>query len=384
MLPYGTTVERIGLGPRASRRGSSAPASAPVGGRADLPRRLAGQPRLRGRSTTGRCRVCTCATGRSRSASGARCSGARRAPRLEIVPGLLAATLAEAGVPVAAEADSGLATLAGVDRNGVVRIADPDACETGCGAGLSVVRARPGDLGPLVEALASRRPADRDGRRLARRSGAAAGRGRRPRVRRQPDLGLDPDRRGRDHHRRRATRCSTGSGSSRRTRSTAPRSGPTGERDPAAVADRSEAPRHPPGPRVCRPCCRSVIWIGLCGLAAAIWRGRGARLGLRLLAPAACLGPGPAAGGGGAATPRRSPRACCSASARSRSRRRGRRWRAASSALAVACGVTVAAYAIDVVAGSPLTALSVLGPEPGRRGRASSGSATSSRRCSPP
>jgi hypothetical protein len=34
-------------------------------------------------------------------------------------------------------------------------------------------------------------------------------------------------------------------------------------------------------------------------------------------------------------------------------------------ALAAACAVTVAAYAVDVVAGSPLTALSVLGPNPG-------------------
>jgi hypothetical protein len=34
-------------------------------------------------------------------------------------------------------------------------------------------------------------------------------------------------------------------------------------------------------------------------------------------------------------------------------------------ALAVACGVTVAAYALDVVAGSPYSSLSVLGPDPG-------------------
>ena len=34
-------------------------------------------------------------------------------------------------------------------------------------------------------------------------------------------------------------------------------------------------------------------------------------------------------------------------------------------ALALACGLSVAAYAVDVVAGSPLTAFSVLGPNPG-------------------
>jgi hypothetical protein len=37
----------------------------------------------------------------------------------------------------------------------------------------------------------------------------------------------------------------------------------------------------------------------------------------------------------------------------------------AYAALALACGVTVAAYAVDVIAGSPLTSLSVLGPNPG-------------------
>ena len=36
-------------------------------------------------------------------------------------------------------------------------------------------------------------------------------------------------------------------------------------------------------------------------------------------------------------------------------------------ALAVACGLTVGAYALDVVAGSPLTTLSLLGPNPGAR-----------------
>ncbi len=50
-----------------------------------------------------------------------------------IVPGLLASTLADSGVPVVAEADSGLATLIGVDRDGVVRIVDPRACRNGCG-----------------------------------------------------------------------------------------------------------------------------------------------------------------------------------------------------------------------------------------------------------
>ena len=36
-------------------------------------------------------------------------------------------------------------------------------------------------------------------------------------------------------------------------------------------------------------------------------------------------------------------------------------------ALAVACGATALAYAVDLIAGSPLTQLSLVGPQPGRR-----------------
>ena len=50
-------------------------------------------------------------------------------------------------------------------------------------------------------------------------------------------------------------------------------------------------------------------------------------------------------------------------------------------ALAVASALTVLAYAVDVIAGSPLTSLSLLGPQSRASGSASTGSATSSRRC---
>ena len=86
-----------------------------------------------------------------------------------IVPGLLASTLARAGVPVVAEPDSGLATLIAVDRDGTARLAPGHQCATGCGPGLGVVRARLGELPALVEgvsgddmliAFASGQPAD--------------------------------------------------------------------------------------------------------------------------------------------------------------------------------------------------------------------------------
>ena len=49
-------------------------------------------------------------------------------------------------------------------------------------------------------------------------------------------------------------------------------------------------------------------------------------------------------------------------------------------ALAVASGLTVLACAVDMIAGSPLTSLSLLGPNPGS-GCGSTGSATSWSRC---
>ena len=73
-----------------------------------------------------------------------------------IVPGLMASTLAGAGVPVVAEADSGLATLIGVDREGVVRIAGRP-CASSCGPGLTVLRTRVGELASLAR---SREPGE--------------------------------------------------------------------------------------------------------------------------------------------------------------------------------------------------------------------------------
>jgi hypothetical protein len=71
----------------------------------------------------------------------------------DIVPGLLGSTLADAGIPVTVEAASGLATLAGVDRDGTVPTQPPSACDTGCDRGLSVVRTKLAELAALARTI---------------------------------------------------------------------------------------------------------------------------------------------------------------------------------------------------------------------------------------
>ena len=280
----------------------------------------------------------------------------------EIVPGLLAGTLAEAGVPVAAEADSGLATLAAVDREGAVRIADPSVCVAGCGPGLSVVRALPEELAEMVGALGP------DDLLIAVAAGARAEQELLP-------VGIaGPGFEGN------LTSASTRGDGIVTTTDIAPtvldRLGvevpdevngsvitSAERRDPAAVAELQQR-------LDTRPSREPVVlvplgtWLVLSGLAALIWRRPGARVALWLLglsvawAPALLLvaaaldastlasallvGVGSVALAGLAA-----------------------RLLAGPAALALACGITVAAYAIDVIAGSPLTALSTLGPNPG-------------------
>ena len=102
------------------------------------------------------------------------------------------------------------------------------------------------------------------------------------------------------------------------------------------------------------------------GLAALAWRAAGRALALRLLALSLRLG---------AAAPAAARRARRRPARRRRSRsgsgRRRWRWRPIGCSRRLRAGsrsparVTVGAYAVDVVAGSPLTALSVLGPNPG-------------------
>ena len=275
-----------------------------------------------------------------------------------IVPGLLASTLEDAGVEVTAEADSGLATLMGVNRDGSVPIA-PDA---GAGAGLSVVRIRLGELRAVTESLGP------DDLLIAVAAGARAD---------QELLPIGVAGPGYDGN---LTSASTRTDGVIVSTDIAPTvlghfgvsvpdefngseitSG--AGRDPEEVADLQSRLDHRPS-RDTVVLLPLLIWLVLSGLAALVWRAPGARVALRLLALSICWAPaillvlaapdsGPlvsalAVGLGAPAlalVTDRSLRGCAG--------------------LALAAGVTVAAYAVDVVAGSPLTALSVLGPNPG-------------------
>ena len=210
-----------------------------------------------------------------------------------IVPGLLASTLTDAGVPVAAEADSGLATLIAVDRDGVVPDRRPATLRGGLRPRRSASFARQARRAARARRGArTRRPADRDRRRRAAPTQellpiGIAGRG----VRRQPDLGLDPHRRGRDDHRHRpdGARAPRGRGARRdeRQRDHARATSATRRRSPSC---RTGSTRAPAGRR--SRCCRSAIWLALCGArGAASGAGRGARVALRLLGLACAWAP---------------------------------------------------------------------------------------------
>lgn len=279
-----------------------------------------------------------------------------------IVPGLLASTLIADGVPVAAEADGGLATLAAVDGEGAVRVADRSACVAGCGPGLSVVRAQPDELGSLVATLGS------EDLLIALATGARG------------DQKLLPVGIAGEGFRGNLTSASTRTDGVVTTTDIAPTvldrlgvevpdeingseitSGD--ERDPAAVADLQQRFDTRPS-RDLVVLVPLGIWLVLVGLAALVGRLEGARLGLRLLglsvawAPflllvaaavdATTLASALMVGLGSVAL------AAVTA-----------RLLAGCAALALACAVTVGAYGLDVIAGSPLTSLSVLGPNPG-------------------
>ncbi|HVY97139.1 MAG TPA: hypothetical protein VHA54_09295 [Solirubrobacterales bacterium] len=107
-----------------------------------------------------------------------------------------------------------------------------------------------------------------------------------------------------------------------------------------------------------------AVWLGALALAALAGRGRWARPGVRLVATAVVLLPvvlllGAAIEPGQTAEAMLAMLASPLLAAAFLATLGGYR------ALAAAAGLTVAAYAVDVVAGSPLTALSLLGPNPG-------------------
>ncbi len=280
-----------------------------------------------------------------------------------IVPGLLASTLLEAGVPVAAEADSGLATLIGVDRRGAVRIAGSAACELGCGPGLSVLRSRraelpalAGTLGPddLLIAIAAGQAAEQA---LLPTGIAGAGfeNGNLTSASTRTDgIVISTDIAATVLDRLEVEVPDEVNGSQITSE---------GERDGGQVAELQARLDTRPS-RELVALLPLGIWIALSGIAALVWRRRGAAVALRLLGLACAWAPLTLLVSAGLDASTLASALLLGLGSVVLAFATDRLLRGCAG-LALACAATVSGYALDVVAGSPLTSLSVLGPNPG-------------------
>ena len=279
----------------------------------------------------------------------------------DVVPGLLGSTLADAGIPVRAERGAGAAALIAVDRKGAVPLQRGPGCPRRCAPGLTVLRAGADGLGALARGV-------REGELLIAIADAARG------EQKLLPMGIAGEGFAGD-----LTSASTrmdglvtatdiaptvldqlGAGRPDEMNGSAITSGE--ERDPEAVVTLQSDLDHRPG-RDAVVLLPLAIWLAITAAAALAGGRPAAALGLRLLGLSCALAPTlllvaaldlgelPAALLVGAGAP---------ALALVLERALG-----GCSALALACAVTVAAYAVDVVIGSPLTARSVLGPDPG-------------------
>lgn len=292
---------------------------------------------------------------------------AAKAPA-EIVPGLLASTLREDGIPVAATENTGSAALIAVDRQG--RIERSEGCEPGECPGVTVVTTSLGGLSSLADdvdgddmlIVIEQPPTEREllaigiygagfekgdlSSSTTRMRGYVLATDLLPTILDRYGVAIPDDITGRVIE----------------TEGT--------EADPAAVHSRGDRLVVVRERRSATLGTNLMIWIGLALLATAIFRARGARIALSLLAvgmalvPAlllftAALAPSAMAervivGAGGL---------LCAAALLLAARRVAPE-RAPFLAFGVAAGVTIAAEAVDIVLGSPLTALSLLGPNP--------------------
>ena len=280
----------------------------------------------------------------------------------KLIPGLLGSTIEGAGLTTASEPADGLAPLIAVDRGGDIALTADGACERECPPGMSVVRAEFGELRGLVEGL---RPGD------LLIAFAAGSRSEQP---------LWPTGIAGDGFDGNLTSDSTRTEGVVLATDVAPtvlewlgievpdemNGSPIradGERDPAAVEELQDKLADRPS-RDTVGLLPLLAWLAVAGAVALAFRGATARAAMRLfglacawapflLLVAAALDTGELASallmGLGAV-------ALAALTAR---------FVPGHAGLAMACAVTVGAHAIDVIAGSPYTALSVLGPNPG-------------------
>ena len=279
----------------------------------------------------------------------------------ELIPGLLASTVEDAGLRATSATPDGVAPLIAADRGGEIVLAE-DPCRADCEVGLVVATAEPGELGQLVAALGP------DDLLIAFAAGTDT---------EQPLWPIGIAGEGFD---RNLTSDSSRTDGVVLATDLAPTildwlgveipdemNGSTiraeGERDPGDVADLQD--RLGDGPsRETVGLLPLLAWLGVAGIVAIAFRGRVARGAMALFGLACAWAPLMLLVAAAVDADEVGSALLMGV---------GAPVLAAFTAvlvpglggLALACGVTVGAHAVDVIAGSPLVALSVLGPNPG-------------------
>ena len=280
-----------------------------------------------------------------------------------IVPGLLGSTLGDAGIPVSADAYLITPALIAVDREGVIPRTEPLECLQSRCPGLSVVPATVEELPALVSrlqgddlliAMERAPPPERDTLAIG-----IAGRGYdgnltsdttrafgfvlatdiAPTIIERYGLAVPDEMNGRAIE-------------------------AEGDVDAAAVADRGARMRIVSGRRSPVIVDNLMIWFALAAIASLLTRGRARSLAFGLLGLSTVYLPAMLLVGAAVQPAEDVERVIVGlgaplAAALTLWALRG--WEA----LAAACAVTVGAYTLDVIVGSPLTAQSLLGPNPG-------------------